>query len=141
MSFDIGLDENGDLPLIAKAITGIDLVIQRVTIRLRLQLGTYIQDQTRGIDWLTAIAQRPFDIDGFGIQLRAIIADAEGVDRVSEFQGAQDGNTIRYSARVAVSSDSEAESDLIQLSIVVGNTHPAIITFFHPGRLAPLSGP
>jgi hypothetical protein len=138
MSFDIGLDVNGDIPLIAQAITGIDLVIQRVQIRIRLQLGTYIQDQTQGIDWLAAVALRPFDVEGFGAQLRAIISDAPGVDRVSEFEGVQDGATIRYNARVAVTSDSEAEQDLIGMEVVVGNTHPAIITFFRPARLAPL---
>lgn len=138
MAFDIGLDESGDLPLIAQAITGIDLVIQRVKIRLLLQLGTYIQDQTKGIDWLSAVAQRPFDVVGFGAQLRAIIADAPDVDRVSEFGGVQVGSEIRYNAVVAVSSDSTAEEDLLQMDIVVGNTHPAIITFHRAGRLAPL---
>ena len=138
MAFDIGLDVNGDIPLIAQAITGIDLVIQRVQIRLLLQRGPYSQDQTKGIDWLSAVAQRPFDVVGFGAQLRAIIADAPDVDRVSEFEGVQDGDEIRYNAVVAVSSDSTADEDLLQMAIVVGNTHPAIITFFRPSRLAPL---
>lgn len=138
MAFDIGLDESGDLPLIAQAITGIDLVIQRVKIRLLLQLGTFIQDQTKGIDWLAAVATRPFDVVGFGAQLRATIADTPDVDRVSEFEGVQDGDEIRYNAVVAVSLDSTAEEDLLQMAIVVGNTQPAIITFFRAGRLAPL---
>ena len=143
MAHDVQLNESGDIPAITRHITGIDLVVQRVQVRLRLHLGTYIADVTKGLDYEGFILQRPQDIDGIGAIVRAQIDDTPGVSRVTEFTGEQDGETLRYTGRVVVETDSQAEADLIALSVdigtgSVGNTNPAIVTYHRLSRIAPL---
>lgn len=137
MPFDLALDENGDLPAITKPIDGIDLVLQRVRIRLRLALGNYIGDQTKGLDYL-GFQNRPQDVTAIGDQIRAEIESTPGVSRALEFTGEQDGETLRYNARIFVQADSQAEEDLVALTVVTGNSQPAILTYHRASRIAPL---
>lgn len=143
MAYDVELDESGDIPAITRHIDGIDLVVQRARIRLRLHLGTYIADVSKGLDYEGFILQRPQDIDGIGSIIRSELEGIPGVSRVTEFSGVRDGDALRYTGRVAVESESEAEEDLIALTVGIdtsaaGNSHPAILTYHRLNRIAPL---
>lgn len=143
MAYDVELDESGDIPAVTRHITGIDLVVQRIRVRLNLHLGTYIADVTKGLDYLGFILQRPQDVAGIGVIIQNEINSTPGVSRVTEFTGEQDGETLRYTGRVAVETDSQAEDDLIALSVgistgSVGNSNPAIVTYHRLTRIAPL---
>lgn len=145
MPFDVQLDDLGDIPTVTRHVDGLELVIQRVTIRLRMALGEFLLDRTKGLDYLAFTAQRPVDVQGIGDIIRNEIASTPGVDRVDAFEAtstfATVGLALQFSGRVVVTSDTLAQAQLVALTIgfvpTVGNTHSAVITYHRLGLIAP----
>lgn len=88
--YDIGLDDDHDLPVVCRHITGIDLVIQRVRRRLLTHYGEYIGDRRKGLPYLAWAQQKPPRTDAIGAVLRAAITSTPGVVRVSDWSGTFD---------------------------------------------------
>lgn len=88
--YDIGLDDDGDLPVVCRHITGLDLVVQRVTRRLRTFYGEYLADRRVGLPYLAWAQQKPPRTDAIGAVIRATIAATTGVVRVSDWSGTFD---------------------------------------------------
>jgi hypothetical protein len=147
MPLDVGLDSSGDLPHATQHIDGIKLIIQRVTIRLNMALGEWVLDQTQGLDYFAFARQRPVDVDGIGAIIRAEIENTPGVTRIENFESIANpapdgvGLALQFSGRVVVEPETEADEQLIGLSIgvepAVGNSHPAVVTYHRIGLVAP----
>ncbi len=145
MPLDVQLDETGDLPHITRHISGVELTIQRVTIRLNLSLGEFLLDQTKGINYLAIVAQRPVDIEATGAIVRDQIETTPGVSRIDDFEASTApspdgvGLVLRFTGRVVVEDDDAQE--LVQLTValnpVAGDTHPAVVTYHRLGAIAP----
>lgn len=69
MAYDIQLNEDRDLPVRTRHISGPDLVVQRVRTRLKTWRGEWFLDQRRGLPILEWKQQKPLDL---GI-VRAIV--------------------------------------------------------------------
>lgn len=145
MPFDVGLVD-GDLPAITQHITGADLVVQRIRIRLGYHLGEFILDITKGLPFLAAAQTTPPDVEAFGGLVRAIIEDTPGVGRVETFtsslQPSQSGagQVFTYTGTIIAQTDSDAERELIELQMgfdLTGTTTPALVTYHRLGRIAP----
>lgn len=58
MSFDLGLDPNGDLPQRLRLIDGDALTAQRVRRTLQTHVGEVLTDRTRGLDFIGWVQNR-----------------------------------------------------------------------------------
>ena len=105
--YDIGLDSSGDWPLFPQHITGTPLVLQRIAMRLANVLGEWILDASDGLDFARWLAEKPFDIQRAGAEVRLQIETTPGVLRVETFAAAFD-ETLRtaiFTGRVIIGEE------------------------------------
>ena len=85
ITYDVGLDEDGDLQVHNYPVTGLALVLQRVRLRLLTFLGEWILDASKGLPFLRWIATKPPDAAVIGAVVRREIETTPGVLRVEEY--------------------------------------------------------
>lgn len=139
LEFDVGLDPvTGDLPVFPVHISGTDLVLQRITIRLQRFLGEWMLDTTVGLPYLAWTQQRPLDIPGITAVLRAEIAGTPGVLRVDNFTGTFNFNnqTLSFVGLIVLDNEDAVTSEILVPATVSGNTTPAVIMFHRSGFIA-----
>jgi hypothetical protein len=106
MSYDIGLDENDDLPLHPVHITGDDLTIQRIRARVSTFLGEWVLDDTVGLNYLGWRAVKPPPLTQMRGTVRREVEGTDGVDRVlTDEITLLSENTVRYTASVQLASE------------------------------------
>lgn len=100
--YDVGLDADGDLPVVCRHITDLDLVVQRVTRRLQTFLGEWIGDRRVGLPYFAWAAQKPPRVDSIGATVRREIESTPGVTRVAGWTGAFNTTTrtLTYSGTI-----------------------------------------
>lgn len=128
MSFDIGLDKDGDLPIHPVHITGDDLILQRIRSRLLTFAGEWVLDDTVGMDFIRWRGTKPVPLVEIQGTTRQEIEAVPGVERVTtdEITLSNDGE-VRYTASVQLASnttvnltfESRAPSTNAQPGIVV----------------------
>ena len=136
---DIGLDPlTLDLPVFPKHISGVDLIVQRMTIRLQRFLGEWILDTSVGIPYLDFIQTRPVDVAGFGAVIRTEIETTPGVLRVDDFLGVFTiaTQTLKFTGIVRLEDDEAVTSEILVPIAAVGNTTPAVIMFHRSASIA-----
>jgi hypothetical protein len=137
VTLDVGLNENGDLPAFTRHISGIDLVMQRVNVRLRTFYGEWILDRKKGLPFFTWAAQKPPDVDGIGAVVRREIEGTPGVVRVDDWEGEFDAEAASLSYTCTVrTTDGDAEVR-IQPFGNSDNRNPSIMAVIRQGRVAP----
>lgn len=107
------LDESGDmmfgLGLANFYIDQPEAVGQAIETRLRLQLGEWFLDQTSGTDWdgkvLGTGTQSTRDVE-----IRARIAETQGVTQLTAFSTGYNGDTRDYLVRATVDTEYGATS-------------------------------
>ena len=108
LTSDVGLDPlTFDLPVFPVHISGVDLIVQRMTIRLQRFLGEWILDTTVGIPYLAFIQERPVDVEGITAVLRTEIETTPGVLRVDDFIGVFviASQTLRFTGLIRLEDD------------------------------------
>ncbi len=84
-TIDVGLNADGDLPDFCRPISGLDLIGQRIAIRLRTHLGEWLLDASKGLPFLRWMATKPPDPVAIGAVVRREIETTPGVLRVEGF--------------------------------------------------------
>ncbi len=140
MPFDVALDDDDDLPIRTRHISGTDLVLQRVRIRLRTFLGEWILDQFQGLDYLGFTQQKPPNVVEITNLVRREIETTPGVDRVENFDG-QFVNTTTVNPTIRITGDviltgEESVAILAAIGLTAGNSTPAVISFQRSGAIA-----
>ena len=136
LAFDIGLDPlTEDLPVFPGHISGTDLVLQRVKIRLQRFLGEWILDTTKGLPYLAWTQEKPLDVAGMTAVINAEIASTPGVLRVENFSGSFDFRNQKVSLTGEIILDNEiaVTSEILVPATISGNTTPAVIMFHRSG--------
>lgn len=93
LPYDVGLDDDGDLPARTQHIAGFDLVVQRIRRRLQTVLGEWLGDRNVGLPFFAWFAQKPPDVDGIGALIRRAIETTPGVARLTDWTGELDVDT------------------------------------------------
>lgn len=133
--YDVGFDENGDLPAFTRHITGADLVEQRIQVRLGTFLGEWILDQHAGLPFVDWRASKPPDVDSINAVIQTEIEDTPGVLRVDELVTTFDASshTVSTVGRVIVDDESATEIPVTITTLRRSNHMPALIFFGRPG--------
>ena len=137
--FDIGLDSDGDFPLLPKHITGTALVLQRIAIRLHTFRGEWIVDASKGLPILRWMGEKPFDADLAGAEVRLQIETTPGVLQVESFATVfdQPGRSVIFSGRVILEDESlefEIAPTLSAVDLDNRNQTPMVV-FFQSGHI------
>lgn len=141
MPWDVALDDDGDLPEQTRHITGDELTLQRVGIRLRTFLGEWILDQFKGLDYLGWTQQKPVLTQEITNLVQAEVQSTPGVDRVEDFEGEfvnQGGlnPTVRITGSVFLTTQTEVQL-LAVLALSAGDSTPAVISWGRSGSMTP----
>lgn len=95
MTYDVLLDESGDLPLYAQISKGPEVTLQRVRTRLQTFTGDWLLDQTAGLPFLVWAATKPAPVNTITVRIRDEIASTPGVLRVESVSSAYNRSTRR----------------------------------------------
>lgn len=126
---DLRINEDGSLPLTFGFITGADLILQRVAIRLRTFLGEWQLDTAVGLPYLEWVQQKPPDVDGIGAVIRAQVLGVPGVIRFDSFTGTFDVETrsLRYDGSIIIDNELEATLTVLPFG-PEGNASTAVVS-------------
>lgn len=116
---DLALNSDGTLAFPMRIISGPDLVVQRVRLRLNTFQGEWLLDARQGIPWIEWISEPPglAVIEAF---LLRRIASTQGILRVEEFSVTQNDETLVVTGRLILDSDDPAISLEAELDPVLG---------------------
>jgi len=103
MSFDVKLDENGDIYAQTRYVDGTELVVQRIENRLLTHRGEYILDTRVGLPYQTWLAQKPVPLEEIADAVRFEIETTPGVEAIESFEADLDGRTVEITGRVRTS--------------------------------------
>ena len=118
--YDIQLVD-GDLPEITQHMTGIQLTMQRVSIRLQTFLGEWILDTSKGIDYLGLSDISPAPVEAFSAILRAETLAASGVVSISKWVATFD----KPSQKISIEGVIETDDGVVQATL---SSSPALGT-------------
>lgn len=82
---DVKLDENNDVDSYTSHVTGDDLVVQRLNIRLQVFEGEYVLDQSAGVPWIEWLSEKRLDLAEIRDDLRRLILETPGVAEIRRF--------------------------------------------------------
>lgn len=106
-TYDILLDSDGDLPHRLVLGTGLDLVLQRVRIRIGRFLGEWMLDTDAGLPWLRWLQDKPPDPVAIGSRIRREIEETAGVLRVEGYGANFDRSTRTISVSGTIVAEEE----------------------------------
>lgn len=135
--YDVGLDTTtGDLPVFTRHITGIDLILQRVRIRLETGLGEWRLDTRRGLDYQGWTQMKPPPTNLVSGLIRSEVANTPGVIRVTSWEAEYDATTRTITITGSVDTEYGEVTVVVRpFEGVNGNAQP-IATFLNPsGRI------
>ncbi len=129
---DLALD-GGDLPLVPRHVTGVDLVLQRARRRLLVFAGEWVLDVTQGMPLLAWRQLKPAPLGLIEAQTREELSGVPGVLQVLDCAASHDVDArrvrVRATARVHDPDDLEAAAQLARVELELGgSTTPAITT-------------
>lgn len=105
MAIDVLLDSNYDIPLRTTLGTGIEVILQRIQLRLQQGLGEWVYDTTTGLPWLDWSQDKPVDVDNIGARIRREIESVPEVVRVTEWETVFDRATRTITCTGAIETE------------------------------------
>ena len=137
-TYDVGLDENWDLPAYTRHVTGTDLILQRVKTRLGTVLGEWMLDTSKGLDFLgwTQIKEPP--VEAIEAAVAAEIAGVPGVLQVRSCEGtlSADRRTVTVEADALIEGG-EAQVTISGIGPTEGNARPDVVILYRRGGYVP----
>ena len=124
MDFDVGLDPaTRDLPVVSRLISGLDLIRQRIRVRLGTHEGEVLTDATKGMPWAAWFETKEPPVSAILARVRREIEAVPGVIRVEDLAA-----TFTASSRsVAITGNVRTlEGDL---DVCIGATGPGNFSF------------
>lgn len=100
---DVLMGADGDLPNFTRHASGMEVIAQRVRVRLGTHLGDWPLDTTVGVDWIKHLSQKPVDLPALAAVLSLEILAVPGVTGVQDLTWAQTGTSATISATVRTS--------------------------------------
>ncbi len=112
--YDIQLGTDGDLQPFSRHVTGMELVQQRIKVRVFTFLGEWLLDQAAGLDWQGFAQQKPFEQDAVGILIRNEIAKTRGVVAVTAWSTTYDRATRAFVFTASLETEEGETSVVVQ---------------------------
>ena len=81
---DLALDADHDLPVYSRQVSGLDLLQQRLWLRLALHQGEVLSDRTKGLPWVPWLSTRPVPLALVRSRIRREVESCPGVLSVSD---------------------------------------------------------
>lgn len=113
---DVRLDDGGDLPAVSEMVTGIDLIAQRIRIRLHRGTGEWFLDPSLGLPLLDWRQQKPPQVSQILVALQREIRLIPGVVSTQNFQGTHEP-LLR---RLTITGDVLVEEEGVLSVVIVG---------------------
>lgn len=122
----LALDDNLDLVIPTREVTGIEEAAQKVRVRLNTWRGEWLFDVDEGIDYLDYFQQKQIDTEQIRRDVREEILAVDGVRRIETLDVSQDGETIVVEGRVVFGEDADEGVGALEFDLApeTGNTHP-----------------
>ena len=131
MSFDVGLDSNGDLPVVTQHITGIDLIAQSMSIALKLHRGEWLLDERVGLPFLEWIQIKPPPFDTITAEVRRTMEGIDGVTAVENLVRVFDRDTQELTFTADIITEEGRISATVSPFGTAGNRNPAITLYLY----------
>jgi hypothetical protein len=121
---DAALTPDGDLELPVRLIGGVDLIAQRIRIRLRTHLGEWPLDSEVGLDYAGWAGRVPVPLVEIELALTRVIGETPGVARISGAQASFDpaSREVRYRADLLLGDADDGLGPLTPLSLRIAVT-------------------
>lgn len=115
---------DGDLPPRPRLISGVELIAQRIRIRLQTHRGEWLLNRSVGLPYLRWRGQKPPRVQSIGSRVRETVRTTPGVIDVRDFRAALQGRQILITGRVIVEGGQELllEAEMLE----AGNVSPTI---------------
>lgn len=113
---DIRLDDDLDIAVPTRLVTGIDLVKQRIHVRLATHRGDVLRDAKLGLPWVDWFGLKPFPFATVAARIRREIEGIPGVVTVLEVTVTPDG-----AGSVAVAAEVTAAEGRLSIRQVVAD--------------------
>lgn len=124
MTYDVALTDENDLPARTRHIAGVELVRQRLLVKLNTFRGEWFLDLRRGLPWFEWKEQAPPQQTAIRSLVRQAIRNTPGVLDVLSLQTTFVSGRLGLTARVLVE---DAELSLTLETPQGGNAQPATI--------------
>lgn len=137
MQVDALLDQDGDLPVISRVVTGLELIQQRIRLRLRRGTGEWFLDPNgTGLPLIEWTQQKPPRIPEILTRIQAEIRAVPGVVGTANFAGVHD----TAARRLTITGDVVYADGTVTAVVVAGATAGArnvmsFGVFFASGRI------
>lgn len=105
MSVDVGMNSDGDLPLRPLYITGVELIQQRLTTRLRTFRGEWIEDFVQGLQFFDWIEFSPFPEVAVRDSVILECVDCPGIASATVQSSSYDTSTRTFTMTVSARLD------------------------------------
>lgn len=115
MSRDVALTDDGDIYPQTRYVEGIELVLQRIRIRLNTHLGEYLLDTREGMPYRRWLQTKPAPVNQVRDYVRREIEDTPGVRRVRNLEASLEGREIRIEADIDFDESDPTVSTEIQV--------------------------
>ena len=104
---DWELDNEGDLVVPLRYVTGLDAVAQGIRVRVRLIKGEWFRDPDLGVDWYGKILGQKYDASRVQSEIRRAISATPGVSEILSISTgfSSENRTLSVSWRVRVDLD------------------------------------
>ena len=97
---DVLMGADGDLPSFTRHASGMEVIAQRIRVRLGTHRGDWPLDVTVGIDWTYYLGRKPLDLAALAAVIALEILAVPGVTQVQDLDWSQDGGSATISASV-----------------------------------------
>lgn len=126
---DLGLDPvTGDLPRVPTLITGLDLILQRIRLRLNRGQGEWFLDLDAGLPLLAWRTQKPPNLPSISSTIQAEIDSIPGVQRTQNFTATFNDVTRQLTVSGEVVTDA---GEVTRVTVLSSRTEPTNAAFFH----------
>jgi len=113
-----------------RLVTGAELVLQRVRIRLGTHFGEVLLNQFVGLPFEAWRATKPLDLEAAGAVILAEIGSTPGVIRIISFDKRFDPatRTAAFSGEVEVQDEGDADAVQAAFEVTIGGNYNPIVT-------------
>lgn len=117
---DVLMGDDGDLPVFTRHVSGMEVIAQRVRVRLGTHRGDWPLDVRAGIPWTEYLGRKPLDMAALAAVLAVEMLAVPGVTAVEDLDWSVDNGlaTITATLRTAVGKSLDV---VVQPQAAAGN--------------------
>ena len=107
--YDVLLDDNGDLPISPRHVTGVRRLLQKVALTWKTHLGEWKKDTAVGMPYRLWIFELMEDVPAIGAVIRGAAEEIDGVIRIDDFAAVKTGEELTITGTIVVEPDERVD--------------------------------